>query len=167
MRNFLGRLPLRVRELSEGKPDRSILQPLDGPRAQDSASRPDTCACSRSAAENPENSSPPQSTCSTTRTSLAGRGARRDRVGPQCPRRWTHCVAPRLLDRIRDGSRACRRRQARIIKAFLDRYASQVQRFFDVPAGSPADAFRAVASRTPVFELVADAKPPQLSCGII
>jgi deazaflavin-dependent oxidoreductase (nitroreductase family) len=44
-----------------------------------------------------------------------------------------------------------------IIKAFLDKFASQVQRFFDVPAGSPADAFRATASRTPVFELVAGA----------
>ena len=44
-----------------------------------------------------------------------------------------------------------------IIKAFLDRFASQVQRFFDVPAGSPADAFRATATRTPVFELVAGA----------
>ena len=44
-----------------------------------------------------------------------------------------------------------------VIKAFLDRFNSQVQRFFDVPAGSPADAFRATASRTPVFELVAGA----------
>jgi deazaflavin-dependent oxidoreductase (nitroreductase family) len=44
-----------------------------------------------------------------------------------------------------------------VIKAFLDRFTSQVQRFFDVPAGSPPEAFRAVASRTPVFELVADA----------
>src|ERR1700719_3821002 len=44
-----------------------------------------------------------------------------------------------------------------IIKAFLDRFKSQVQRFFDVPAGSPPDAFRATASRTPVFELVAGA----------
>jgi deazaflavin-dependent oxidoreductase (nitroreductase family) len=42
-----------------------------------------------------------------------------------------------------------------VIKAFVDRFKSQVQRFFDVPAGSPADAFRATASRTPVFELVA------------
>ena len=42
-----------------------------------------------------------------------------------------------------------------VIKAFLDRFASQVQRFFDVPAGSPVDAFRATASRTPVFELTA------------
>jgi len=44
-----------------------------------------------------------------------------------------------------------------VIKAFLDRFASQVQRFFDVPAGSPAAAFAAAASRTPVFELVAGA----------
>jgi deazaflavin-dependent oxidoreductase (nitroreductase family) len=44
-----------------------------------------------------------------------------------------------------------------IIKAFVDRFKSQVQRFFDVPAGSPADAFRATASRTPVFELIAGA----------
>jgi deazaflavin-dependent oxidoreductase (nitroreductase family) len=44
-----------------------------------------------------------------------------------------------------------------IIKAFLDRFKSQVQRFFEVPAGSPADAFRAAASRTPVFELIAGA----------
>jgi hypothetical protein len=44
-----------------------------------------------------------------------------------------------------------------IIKAFLDRFKSQVQRFFEVPAGSPADAFRATASRTPVFELIAGA----------
>jgi deazaflavin-dependent oxidoreductase (nitroreductase family) len=44
-----------------------------------------------------------------------------------------------------------------IIKAFLDRFKSQVQRFFDVPAGSPPDAFRATASRTPVFELVVGA----------
>jgi deazaflavin-dependent oxidoreductase (nitroreductase family) len=44
-----------------------------------------------------------------------------------------------------------------ILKAFVDRFASQVQRFFDVPAGSPVDAFLAVATRMPVFELVADA----------
>lgn len=43
-----------------------------------------------------------------------------------------------------------------IIKAFLDGFASQVQRFFEVKAGSPSDAFRAVSARTPVFELVAD-----------
>ena len=44
-----------------------------------------------------------------------------------------------------------------ILKAFLDKFASQVQRFFDVPAGSPADAFKPAAPRTPVFELIAEA----------
>jgi deazaflavin-dependent oxidoreductase (nitroreductase family) len=44
-----------------------------------------------------------------------------------------------------------------VIKAFLDRFASQVQRFFEVPAGAPVDSFRATAARTPVFELIAGA----------
>ncbi len=43
----------------------------------------------------------------------------------------------------------------RILKAFLDRYASQVQRFFEVPSGSAEDSFRAHASSKPVFELIA------------
>ncbi len=41
-----------------------------------------------------------------------------------------------------------------IVKAFLDRFASQVQQFFDVPAGSPVAAFGPAAQRTPVFELI-------------
>jgi len=45
----------------------------------------------------------------------------------------------------------------RILKAFLDRFASQVQRFFDLPAGSPEESFRASAPRKPVFELIAGA----------
>ncbi len=40
-----------------------------------------------------------------------------------------------------------------VIKAFVDNFASQVQRFFEVKAGSPVEAFRASAPRTPVFEL--------------
>jgi hypothetical protein len=40
-----------------------------------------------------------------------------------------------------------------ILKAFLDTYASQVQRFFPVKAGSPAAAFSEMAPRAPVFEL--------------
>jgi deazaflavin-dependent oxidoreductase (nitroreductase family) len=46
--------------------------------------------------------------------------------------------------------------KAEVIKAFVDRFASQVQRFFDARAGSPADAFAAAAPRTPVFELIGD-----------
>ena len=41
-----------------------------------------------------------------------------------------------------------------MLKEFLERYAAQVQRFFPVPKGSPVDAFREMATRAPVFELV-------------
>ena len=41
-----------------------------------------------------------------------------------------------------------------ILKAYLDRYASQVQRYFPVRAGSPPEAFREVAANYPVFELI-------------
>jgi deazaflavin-dependent oxidoreductase (nitroreductase family) len=43
-----------------------------------------------------------------------------------------------------------------VIKAFVEQFASQVQRFFEVKAGSPVEAFRASAPRTPVFELSND-----------
>ncbi len=41
------------------------------------------------------------------------------------------------------------------LKAYLDRFKAQVQRYFSVPAGSPQEAFAAVAENYPVFELLA------------
>jgi deazaflavin-dependent oxidoreductase (nitroreductase family) len=40
-----------------------------------------------------------------------------------------------------------------ILKAYLDHFRREVQRFFPLAAGSPADAFAALASRYPAFEL--------------
>jgi hypothetical protein len=40
-----------------------------------------------------------------------------------------------------------------ILKAYLDRFAGEVQRFFPVPKGSPVEAFKDLAPRYPVFEL--------------
>ena len=40
-----------------------------------------------------------------------------------------------------------------ILKAYLDRYAREVQRFFPVPKGSAVEAFNDMASRYAVFEL--------------
>lgn len=40
-----------------------------------------------------------------------------------------------------------------ILKEYLDRYHSAVQRYFTVRAGSPVEAFAEVAERYPVFEL--------------
>jgi deazaflavin-dependent oxidoreductase (nitroreductase family) len=41
-----------------------------------------------------------------------------------------------------------------ILKAYLDRFKLTVQRYFPVPAGSPAATFRSLTSRYPVFELI-------------
>jgi len=40
-----------------------------------------------------------------------------------------------------------------ILKAYLDRFHREVQRFFPLPTGSPADAFASLASQYPAFEL--------------
>jgi hypothetical protein len=44
-------------------------------------------------------------------------------------------------------------RKPEILKAYLDRFRTTVQRYFPVKAGSDAGAFREVAARYPVFEL--------------
>ena len=40
-----------------------------------------------------------------------------------------------------------------VLKAYLDRFAAEVQRFFSVPKGSPVASFATIADRHPVFEL--------------
>jgi deazaflavin-dependent oxidoreductase (nitroreductase family) len=40
-----------------------------------------------------------------------------------------------------------------ILKAYLDRFKPAVQRYFPIPAGSPAEAFTPLAEKYPVFEL--------------
>jgi deazaflavin-dependent oxidoreductase (nitroreductase family) len=44
--------------------------------------------------------------------------------------------------------------RAPMLKEFLERYASSVQRFYPVPNGSPLEAFADCASTMPVFELI-------------
>jgi len=41
-----------------------------------------------------------------------------------------------------------------VLKAYLDSFKSEVQRYFPVAAGSPAEAFVGLAADFPVFELV-------------
>jgi deazaflavin-dependent oxidoreductase (nitroreductase family) len=40
-----------------------------------------------------------------------------------------------------------------LLKAYLDNFKTTVQRYFPVPAGSPAEAFASIAANYPVFEL--------------
>lgn len=42
----------------------------------------------------------------------------------------------------------------KLLKAYLDRFKTTVQRYFPVPAGSPPQAFVAIAGNYPVFELL-------------
>jgi len=42
-----------------------------------------------------------------------------------------------------------------ILKAYLDHFRREVQRYFPVPAGSPVAAFREIVQSYPAFELVA------------
>ena len=43
--------------------------------------------------------------------------------------------------------------RAPVLKAYLDAFAAEVQRFFPVPKGSALDRFEDLAPRYPVFEL--------------
>ena len=40
-----------------------------------------------------------------------------------------------------------------ILKAYLDRFKLTVQRYFPIAAGSPAEAFKSLAVRYPVYEI--------------
>lgn len=42
-----------------------------------------------------------------------------------------------------------------LLKAYLDTYRREVQRYFSIPAGSPPESFAPVASDYPAFELLA------------
>jgi len=41
-----------------------------------------------------------------------------------------------------------------LLKAYLDKFKMEVQRYFPVPAGSEAGAFAGIAANYPVFELI-------------
>jgi deazaflavin-dependent oxidoreductase (nitroreductase family) len=47
-----------------------------------------------------------------------------------------------------------------ILKAYLDRFATTVQRYFPVPRGCPSSEFVPVADRYPVFELIPNEQSP-------
>jgi len=44
--------------------------------------------------------------------------------------------------------------KSELLQAYLDRFRMTVQRYFPVPAGSPAEAFAGLAADYPVFELI-------------
>jgi deazaflavin-dependent oxidoreductase (nitroreductase family) len=43
-----------------------------------------------------------------------------------------------------------------VLKAYLDRFRSAVQKYFSIPAGSPVEQFASIAANHPAFELLSD-----------
>jgi hypothetical protein len=81
-------------------------------------------------------------------------------VAPRGYTQWVNAEAAGEV-RLRRGrqSRAFRLRaladdeKLPVLKAYLERFRREVQRYFPVPAGAPAEAFRPYAERYPAFEL--------------
>jgi deazaflavin-dependent oxidoreductase (nitroreductase family) len=83
-------------------------------------------------------------------------------VAPRGRTEWVRNVEASGEVTLRRGRRAAAYRarplpaseKPAILKAYLDRFRREVQRYFPVPAGSPAEAFAPLASRYPAFELL-------------
>jgi deazaflavin-dependent oxidoreductase (nitroreductase family) len=57
--------------------------------------------------------------------------------------------------RLKFGLRALSdQEKPEILKAYLDQFRREVQTYFPVPAGSPAEAFRELVPNYPAFELI-------------
>jgi deazaflavin-dependent oxidoreductase (nitroreductase family) len=83
-------------------------------------------------------------------------------VAPRGYTEWVRNVEVSGEVTLRRGGRAAAYRvrplsaaeKAAILKAYLDRFRREVQRYFPVEAGSPAEAFVPLAQRYPAFELL-------------
>lgn len=82
-------------------------------------------------------------------------------VAPRGRTQWVRNAEARGEVTLRRGRQSSRYRlrslpdpeKPPILKAYLDRFRREVQRFFPVRAASPVEAFVPLASRYPVFEL--------------
>jgi deazaflavin-dependent oxidoreductase (nitroreductase family) len=101
----------------------------------------------------------------TTPVDLLPLDGRLHLVAPRGRTQWVRNAEAAGVVTLRQGRRATAYRlraladaeKPRVLKAYLDAYSGQVQRFFPVQAGSPVDAFVALADRYPAFELRAHA----------
>ena len=88
-------------------------------------------------------------------------GGRTYLVAPRGHTQWAQNAEAAGVVTLRRGSRSAQFRlrtlsppeKPPVLKAYLDEFESEVGRFFPVPAGSPPEAFAAIAERYPAFEL--------------
>jgi deazaflavin-dependent oxidoreductase (nitroreductase family) len=97
----------------------------------------------------------------STPVDLLSHGGRTYVVAPRGETQWVRNARASGVVTLRRGRTSERHtlrelgddEKPEILKAYLDAYKRQVQRFFPLEAGSPAAAFRPLAARYPAFEL--------------
>jgi deazaflavin-dependent oxidoreductase (nitroreductase family) len=89
-------------------------------------------------------------------------GGRSYLVGGRGHTAWSKNAKATGVVTLRRGRASCQYRaiplpddkKPAILKAYLEAYPGTVQKFFAVRAGQPVDAFKVIADRHPVFELI-------------
>jgi len=88
-------------------------------------------------------------------------------VAPRGDTQWVRNAEASRVVTLRRGARAETYRlralsdaeKPVVLEAYLDRFRREVQRYFPLPAGSPADRFVPLVSRYPAYELLPEARP--------
>jgi deazaflavin-dependent oxidoreductase (nitroreductase family) len=99
----------------------------------------------------------------STPVDLLERGGKRFLVAPRGRTQWVRNAEAAGEVTLKKGSKRERFRlralsdqeKPEILKAYLDQFKREVQRYFPVPAGSPVESFRQLLESYPAFELIA------------
>jgi deazaflavin-dependent oxidoreductase (nitroreductase family) len=100
----------------------------------------------------------------STPIDLLERGGTRYLVAPRGRTQWVRNAEAAGVVTLKKGSHrqnfrlrpVTEQEKLPLLKAYLDTFRREVQRYFPVPAGSPPEAFLSVADTYPVFELLPD-----------
>jgi deazaflavin-dependent oxidoreductase (nitroreductase family) len=98
----------------------------------------------------------------STPVDLLSEGGKLYLVAPRGATQWVRNAKASGEVTLRRGSRVAHYRvrvladaeKPPILKAYLDHFRREVQRFFPVPADSPTEAFLSLSQRYPAFELL-------------
>jgi deazaflavin-dependent oxidoreductase (nitroreductase family) len=98
----------------------------------------------------------------STPINLLELGGKRFLVAPRGQTQWVRNAEAASEITLKKGSRRLKFRlrplpaaeKLEVLKAYLDTFKREVQRYFPIPAGSPVQAFADLAGSYPAFELI-------------